>query len=44
MKQHIAWLIAVQAPVGFCFGEVKGEPGTPQLPGLPYHVHDANRP
>jgi hypothetical protein len=44
MKQHIAWLIAAQAPVGICLGEVKGEPGTPQLPGLPYHVHDAKRP
>lgn len=44
MKQRIAWLIAAQVPAGICLGEVKGEPGTPQLPGLPYHVHDAKRP
>lgn len=33
---------------GFCCGaargEVKGEPGTPQLPDVPYRVHDGSRP
>lgn len=31
---------------GLCpvWGEVKGEVGTPQLPGVPYRVHDGSRP
>lgn len=40
---HIMMWVAAAA-CGTAMGEVKGEPDTPQLPGVPYHVHDGKRP
>lgn len=44
MKIRPLLVLAAAASCGTSWGEVKGEEGTPQLPGLPYHVHDGKRP
>ncbi len=37
-------MILAAAFPNFLYAEIKGEEGTPQLPGVPWHVHDAKRP
>ncbi len=44
MKIRSLLVLAAAASCGTSWGEVKGEEGTPQLPGVPYRVHDGKRP
>jgi hypothetical protein len=44
MKIEPMMMLSVAAACGTAWAEVKGEPGTPQLPDSPYHVHDGKRP
>lgn len=37
-------MLAAGLSCGAAQGEVQGEDGTPQLPGVPYRVHDGSRP
>ena len=44
MKIQAIFVLAASATCGTSWGQVHGEEGTPQLPGVPYHVHDGKRP
>ena len=44
MKTDWTIVLATAVACGPLWGEVQGEPDTPQLPGVPYHVHDGKRP
>lgn len=44
MKIRAILVLAASAACGTSWGQVRGEEGTPQLPGVPYHVHDGKRP
>lgn len=44
MKTEWMMALTLAAACGSSLGEVKGEPDTPKLPDVPYHVHDGKRP
>lgn len=44
MKTDWILALALAAACGVSRAEVKGEPDTPKLPDVPYHVHDGSRP